>query len=267
MNLLSTFLFLNVRWLDVLDIVLVAFLFYRLYHLIKGTVAIRIFVGIAAIYLVWKLLEAFQMEMLGEILGQFIGVGVIALIIVFQQELRKFLLMIGGAGWTKVVDESFLSRWFKTNLNDEHVTPQSIQKISRACSSMAGTKTGALIVVAHKSNPMHHVQNGDEIDAVLSADLLRSIFHKESPLHDGAVVILNGRIHAARCVLPVSESTSIPKEFGMRHRSALGISEVTDAIVVAISEENGGISIAREGRLKVDVSLKTLERELRQVLD
>lgn len=260
----ATLLFLNVRWLDVLDIVLVAFLFYKLYHIIKGTVAIRIFVGIAGIYLLWKLVKAFQMEMLGEILGQFIGVGVIALIIVFQQELRKFLLMVGGAGWNKIAENAFLSKWFK---REEHeATPKVVQALSRTCSSLAGSKTGALIIIENKSNPMMHVQNADVIDAVLSADLLRSIFHKESPMHDGAVIILKDRIHAVRCVLPVSDSVSLPKEFGMRHRSAVGITEVSDAMAIAISEENGGISIAEDGRLKVDVSLKTLERELRKIL-
>lgn len=261
---LASLLFLNVRWLDVLDIVLVAYLFYMLYHLIKGTVAIRIFGGIAAIYLLWKLVKAFQMEMLGEILGQFIGVGVIALIIVFQQELRKFLLMVGGSGWNRIAENAYFSKWFKQDKPE--AMPQSVMALSRTCSSLSGTKTGALIIIENKSNPMIHVQNADVIDAVLSADLLKAIFHKESPMHDGAVVIIKNRINAVRCVLPVSDSTSLPKEFGMRHRSAVGITEVSDAMAIAISEENGGISIAEAGKLKVDVSLKTLERELRKVL-
>jgi diadenylate cyclase len=262
---LVTILFLNIRLLDVLDILLVAYLFYMLYHLIKGTVAIRIFVGIASIYLLWKLVKAFQMEMLGEILGQFIGVGVIALIIVFQQELRKFLLMLGSTGWNKIAENSYLSKWFgKELLADE--APRVVQALVRICTILASSKTGGLIIVENKSDVMLQVQNADVIDAVLSVDLLQSIFHKESPMHDGAAVVIKDRIHAVRGVLPISSSTSMPKEFGMRHRSAVGISEVSDAIAIAISEENGGISIAESGKLKVDVSLKVLEKSIRKAL-
>lgn len=253
-------LFLQIRLLDILDILLVAYLFYLLYHLIKGTVAIRIFVGIAGIYLVWKLVEAFQMEMLGEILGQFIGVGVIALIIVFQQELRKFLLMLGSTGWNRLVESPLLKRFFTQRSNDEQ--HDVVKTLSRACLSLSGSKTGALLVLGRNADPMLHVQNGDEINANLSSDLIKALFHKESPMHDGAMIIHQNKIVAVRGVLPVSDSQNIPKDLGMRHRSALGISELSDVMAIAISEENGGISIAEDGKLKVDVSVKTLEREL-----
>lgn len=254
MSVFSIPLFLPFKWYDVVDILLVALLLYYLYKLVRGTVAIRILIGILAIYLLWKIVEAFQMQMFSEILGQFIGVGVIALIIVFQQEIRRFLLLIG----TSPVFEGRSQRIFQKIISPENTAGgYEIQPVVDACSRMSDAMTGALIVLSRKSNPSYYVDGGTLIDAKVSSALLQSIFMKTSPLHDGAVLIHNNRIDMARCVLPISNSNKITAEQGMRHRSALGITENTDAIAIVVSEENGKISVASRGELKV--GLKTSE--------
>lgn len=257
---LNSLLFLTIRWLDILDILLVASLLYQLYKLIKGTVAIRIFLGILAIYLLWKIVSAMQMELLSEILGQFIGVGVIALIIVFQPEIRRFLLLLGSQGplgrtgiikkitnWTKDIDDNN-----KLNIN----------AIVRACFNMSRNKTGALIVLTVDSELKFHASTGDELNAKLSANLLESIFFKNSPLHDGGVIIHQNKITAARCILPVSDNRNIPSKFGLRHRAAMGITENSNALAIIVSEETGGISIANKGELTSELSLEELRAQL-----
>lgn len=252
--------FINIRWLDVVDILLVAFLIYQLYNLTRGTVAIRIFVGIISIYLLWKLVTAFQMEMLGEILGQFMAVGVIALLIVFQQELRRFLLLIGNTEFFKSNSRvgELVSKVFK----NEEQNPTNVKAISNACARMASTKTGALIVVGRQSNPVFHTKNAEELDAKLSSRTLEAIFFKNSPLHDGAVVIYENRIKVTRAVLPVTEKADFPDELGMRHRSAVGITENTDAIAIIVSEQSGHISYALGGELFLNVGKEGLENRL-----
>ncbi len=251
--------FITIRWLDVVDIVLVAFLIFQLYNLVKGTVAIKIFVGILAIYLLWKLVEAFQMEMLGEILGQFIGVGVIALLIVFQQELRRFLLLIGTSGFLSKKNNQGI---IKKIMGQEKGIELNIDAIVEACDRMSASKTGALIVVAKKSDPSFYSSSGDKLDATLSARMIESIFFKNSPLHDGAIIIANDRIKEARCVLPVTENTKFPSEYGMRHRSAVGISENTDAIAIVVSEQTGAIAVAQNGDLTTNMNSAALEKVL-----
>ena len=237
MNTTSSLLFISIRWLDVVDIFLVAVLIYQLYKLVKGTVAIRIFLGILAIYLLWKLVSALSMELLSEILGQFIGVGVLALIIVFQQEIRRFLLLVGsqspfaGAGMiNKIV------KWSKAAGEEEET---DINAVVRACYNMSRDKVGALIVIATDTELKYHASTGDEIDARLSAALIESIFFKNSPLHDGGAIVFKNRITAARCILPVSDNPKIPANFGLRHRAAVGITESSTAMAVVVSEENG----------------------------
>lgn len=238
----------EVNWFDVLDVVLVAFLIYQLYKIIKGTVAIRIFLGILAIYIVWKVVDALQMELLTEILGQFIGVGVIALIIVFQQEIRRFLLLIGTTGFIKNqgVAKRFMS-WAWKNNNQQ--TQLNIPAIITACKNMAAEKTGALIVFTRTSELNMVTSTGDIIDAKISSRMLENIFFKNSPLHDGAVIISKNRIKAARCVLPSTENKDFPASLGMRHRAAVGITENTDAVALSVSEQTGEISVAMEGKL------------------
>jgi len=253
-------LFLDLRWLDVLDILFVALLLYQLYKLVKGTVAIRIFLGILAIYLFWKLVSALQMELLSEILGQFIGVGVLALIIVFQQELRRFLLLLGsqspfaGQGLIKKI-----MNWSKHTSDDQKM---NINPIVKACQNMSKSKTGALIVLAAETELKYHLASGDEIDAVLSADLLESIFFKNSPLHDGGTIIVGNRIKAARCILPVTENMNLPARYGLRHRAALGITENSNAVAIIVSEESGEIALAKNGEISPQLSIEELRTKL-----
>lgn len=251
-------LFITIRILDIFDIFLTAFLFYQVYRLIKGTIAINIFVGIFSFYLVWLLVRALNMQLLGSILGQFIGVGVIALIIVFQQEIRRFLILIG----TRYVSNRSLSieKLFSSVTGSRpKIKTRSIVK---AVKNMSDNKTGALMVIARKSELQPHSQTGDILDAITSSRLISSIFCRESPLHDGAVIVIGDKIHAARCVLPVSENTNLAPEYGMRHRAALGMSEQTDSAVIVVSEETGRISIADGGKLISNVSLRYLSEFL-----
>jgi diadenylate cyclase len=253
--------FLEFNVLDILDIILVAFLLFQLYKLIKGTVAIRIFIGIAAIYLLWKLVEALQMELLSEILGQFIGVGVLAVIIVFQQELRRFLLMIGNTKFFSK-DGVLKFNW----INDETAAEVNVSAIVNACDEMAKTKTGAIIVVTRENGLPNYIETGEIINAKTSSIFLQSIFFKNSPLHDGAVIITGDIIKAARCVLPTTENDSFPSNLGMRHRAAAGISENTDCISIIVSEERGKISVSQNGELEISLSAEQLKEFLQKEL-
>jgi diadenylate cyclase len=253
-------LFISIRILDVFDIILTAILFYQVYRLIKGTIAINIFTGIFSVYLLWLLVRALNMQLLGSILGQFIGVGVIALIIVFQQEIRRFLILIG----TRYISNPTLSiEKIFSSMSRGRPTIR-INSLVKSFKKLAERKRGALIVIARKSELETYAQTGDILDANTSSRLLESIFCGESPLHDGAVIVVGDKIHAARCVLPVSENTNLPPEFGMRHRAALGMSEQTDAVVVVISEETGRISLTDAGRLIPHISLRDLTDYLEQ---
>lgn len=256
-------LFISIRVLDIIDVFLVAFLLYQIYMLIRGTVAINIFTGIVVLYIIWLVVRALNMELLSGILGQIIGVGVLALIIVFQQEIRKFLLFIGNRYMSK-------SKFSLENLlfpkHKEDIAPINIDAIVKACRNMSETKTGALIVIARKSELQFYAETGDIIDAETSSRLLENIFFKNSPLHDGAVIIVNDKIHAARCVLPVSENINLPPHYGMRHKAAAGISEVTDALVVLVSEETGKISFVAHGSIKYGVTSQELKDMLEKNL-
>ncbi len=256
-----TTLFITIRILDVFDIILTALLFYQVYRLIKGTIAINIFIGIFAVYLVWLLVRALNMQLLGSILGQFIGVGVIALIIVFQQEIRRFLILIGTR---YISNRTFSIEKLFSSVSGSRPKIR-VSSLIKSIKKLSERKTGALIVIARQSELETYSQTGDTLDAVTSSRLLESIFCRESPLHDGAVIIVGDKINAARCVLPVSENINIPPQFGMRHRAALGMSEHTDAAVVVISEETGGISLADGGQLIPNLNIREvseyLERE------
>jgi len=259
------FLFIDIRWLDVLDVLLVAYLIYRLYFIVKGTSAINIFLGILSIYVLWKIVEAFQMEMLSEILGQFIGVGVIALFIVFQQEIRKFLLSLGNRGLFAGTRKSvgLFGRLFKSVHEDQ----VDIKPILKACHYLAKKKIGALIIIARKSDPSLFIIGGQEVKAIVNSDLMISIFQKESPLHDGALIINNNMIEKAQCVLSLSENTDMPEGTGLRHRSALGIAEQTDAIAVVVSEQTGSLSIAHDSRLLYNLAPDLFDHKLMHFFD
>jgi diadenylate cyclase len=249
----------DIRIIDIIDIVLVAIILFQLYKLIRGTAALSIFIGIFIIYMFWLIVKALNMELIGALMGQVIGVGVIALIIVFQQEVRRFLLVIGNRYMNR--RRFSFSKIFST-VEEETGSPKEAEEIVRATESMASKKTGALIVLGRKSSLDIYSEGGERIDAIISAELLETIFFKNSPLHDGAVLIEDGKIFAARCPLPITDSVSLPPRFGMRHRAAIGISEHTDSLVVVVSEESGKISVAEGGEVKENIT----PNELRQIL-
>ncbi len=235
--------FLKIGVIEIIDILLVTILIYQLYKLVKGTVAINIFIGLASIYLLWKMVSAFHFQLLSEILGQFIGVGVIILAIIFQQELRKFLMIIGKGKILK--NKGFLK--FKFSTQKDNIL--NISAIIKACKNMAHTKTGAIIIITQIDDLAVFCESGVEMNAEISTQMIESIFYKNSPLHDGAVIIRNNKIMSASSVLPISNSSELPERLGMRHRSAVGITEESDAIAIIVSEETGEISYVLEGEL------------------
>ncbi len=253
--------FLSVRLLDILDILIVAFLLFKIYELLKGTSAMNIFVGILAIYLLWWLfVKVLDMQLLGALLGQVMSVGVIALIIVFQQEVRRFLILLGTNSF---IGKSVLpKKLFTWNLRSSTKSELNVNAVVRACTTMSKTRTGALIVIGRTTDMKFYESTGDLMDADVSKRLLESIFFKNSPLHDGAVIIENNKIKAARCVLPVTDNSELPAHYGMRHRAALGISEQSDALAVIVSEETGQMSLAVDGKIFNNLSQEELERML-----
>ena len=250
---------LNISVIDVIDIILVAIILFQLYKLIRGTAALSIFIGIFIIYMFWLIVKALNMELIGALMGQVIGVGVIALIVVFQQEVRRFLLVIGNRYMNR---RRFSFGKLFSSVEEETGSLIEAEEIVRAAESMASKKTGALIVIGRKSSLDIYSEGGERIDAKISAELLETIFFKNSPLHDGAVLIEDGKIFAARCPLPITDRVSLPPKYGMRHRAAIGISEHTDSLVVVVSEESGTITVADAGDMKENLT----PNELRQIL-
>ena len=251
--------FLKIGIIEIIDIALVAILIYQLYKLVKGTVAINIFIGLAAIYLLWKLVSAIHFQLLSEILGQFIGVGVIILAIVFQQELRRFLIMIGKG---KIIKNKGL---LKFNFVVDADNNLNISAIVNACQDMSSTKTGAIMILTQIDDLAIFAESGVEMNASISEPMIKSIFYKNSPLHDGAVIIRENKIISARSVLPVSNSNEIPGYLGMRHRAAIGITEESDAIAIIVSEETGEVSYAKEGEFFNKITIKQLEVFLNKI--
>lgn len=246
--------FVDIKIIDVLDILLVGILIYQVYKLIRGTAAISIFLGILLLYIVWIIVNALNMQLLSSIMGQIIGVGVIAIIVLFQQEIRKFLLRLGnkfnGRG------SSFLNKIFGSK--DASIKLVELDELTQACRKMSETYTGALIVLAHTSSLEFVIETGDIIDAKINRRLIENLFFKNSPLHDGAVIIANNRIVAARCTLPITENPNIPANYGMRHRAATGMTENSDASVIVVSEETGNISFVKDGVIRTMSSITEL---------
>ncbi|MDO9594480.1 MAG: diadenylate cyclase CdaA [Lutibacter sp.] len=234
--------FLNFSYLDILDIVLVATLLYYVYKLLKGSVAINIFIGIGLVIIIWKITQALQMEMLSGLLGTLVSLGAIAILIVFQPEVRKFLLMLGSTNFTN--RKSFLKQI--NFLKSEIYITMDVETIVKACESMSAVKTGALLVLERTHNLDFVKATGDKMNSEVNQPILESIFYKNSPLHDGAVIIKDNFIIATRVVLPLS-AKNIPARFGLRHRAAIGITEKTDALCLIVSEETGKISYIKDG--------------------
>ena len=238
---------LNFNVLDIIDIILVAFLLYYVYKLIKGTVAINIFFGIVIFYLFYLLVDVLQMRMLSNILGGFMSVGIIALIVVFQPEIRKFLLMIGSTNLSK--SGSLMKRFNFIKAQPNNTSEAEV--IVKACTKMGSTKTGALIVIERNNNLDFLVETGDDMKIAVTQPILESIFFKNSPLHDGAIIISNNVIKATRVILPVNNEKTIPSRFGLRHRAAIGITEKTDALTLVVSEETGQLSYVNNGEFVI----------------
>lgn len=254
--------FIQITVIDVIDIFAIATIMYYLYKITRGTQAPNILTGVLLIYLLWIVVKALNMEMLSAVLGHIIGVGVVALIVVFQPEIRRFLQMLGKRSSQR--RNSFFGKLF--DFKEARNTDLSyLPELIRACSNMSASKTGALIVIQQQFDLTLTIETGVAIDADISSQLLENIFFKNSPLHDGAVIITHGRIAAAKCVLPSTQSP-VPVAFGMRHRAALGMSEASDAIIVVVSEETGGISVAQNGQIKKGIAPTALLDELQALL-
>ncbi|KAA2218309.1 MULTISPECIES: diadenylate cyclase CdaA [Maribacter] len=236
--------FIDFKITDILDIVLVAVLLYYVYKLVRGSAAINIFIGIVIVWAFWKLTELLGMEMISSIVGAFMQVGLIALIIVFQQEIRKFLLMIGS---TNFANKRNFVKHFKFLKQEGDTTSIDVEAIVKACEKMSASKTGAILVI-ERGNSLDFIKStGDRMNIEVTQPIIESIFYKNSPLHDGAAVIVDNYIVATRVILPVTNERSIPLRYGLRHRAAIGITEKTDALCLVVSEETGQISYIKNG--------------------
>ena len=239
----------------IIDVALVSYLLYRIYKLAKGTAAIKIFFGLSAILIIYLLVYEIGLKYISQLIGGFVAAGFIVIVILFQQEIRKYLSQIGKG---KVIKNQKILRFFNTE-NDENL---NIDDIVKACVAFQKSKTGAIIVLTLTDDLNYITESAVQIDSKITFPLLESIFYKNSPLHDGAVIIRNNRIVAARCILPVSNDDDFPGELGMRHRAAVGISEHSDAITLIVSEQNGKISSTFDGNIKIDLSEKQLKNYL-----
>lgn len=255
--------FIDFKITDIIDIILVAVLLYYMYKLVRGSVAINIFIGIVIVWGFWKLTELLDMKMISSMVGGFMQVGLIALIIVFQQEIRKFLLMIGS---TNFANKRKFLKHFKFLKQEGLSTDVDIDAILKAFEKMASTRTGAIIVLK-RTNSLDFIKStGDDMNVKVNQPILESIFYKNSPLHDGAAVIEDNHIVATRVILPVSNDRSIPLRFGLRHRAAVGITDKTDALALVVSEETGNISYIKDGEFVLYKDLTELGAKLKEDL-
>lgn len=244
--------------IDIIDIFIVAIILYKIYKALSGTAAIRLFVGILVFVVAWLFVSfVLQMHLLGAIMDQIVNVGVLALIVLFQDELRRFLTMIGS------YDNTFMRGLGKMlNAHETSMVNEDIMQIVIACKNMSKGKVGALIVIPRQMDLHHIMMTGEMIDSKISSRLIENIFFKNSPLHDGAMILSNKRIAAASCILPVTHRLDVPAELGLRHRAALGLTEKCDALVIIVSEETGRISWAEDGNIEVGLTQEKLEQYL-----
>jgi len=248
----------------ILDIILVAAIVLWLYRLTKGTQAIPVFMGLLAVYLIWKVVTLAGLPVLAELLGQFIGVGILAVIIVFQQELRQFLFSIGDRA---NIDKP--KKWLNKIISIRHEDhePLRIDQICSAVVNLSSRKEGALIVIQRSSDLTLHLQGSTKLNSDIFGPLIEATFHKDNSMHDGGMYIAIGRIRAVRCVLPVTQRNDIPAELGMRHRAALGLAEKTDALIIIVSEETGLISLAMDGELHRGIATNDLQEIVEKELN
>ena len=239
--------FLNITLTDILDILMVAAIIFFLFRWLRGSSAMNIFVAVIFLYVLKVIVSALNMTLMSGIMSTVLDVGVIALIVIFQPEIRYFLIKLGsryglgGSGW-KLINRLF-------GRKGDQLGSEAADALIDAAKEMSEQKTGALIVIARQDSLQHIIETGDTIDARINQRLLMNLFFKNSPLHDGAVVIHDNRIVAARCTLPLTDKADIPAQYGMRHKAAIGISEASDAHVVVVSEETGDISFVSDGQI------------------
>lgn len=247
--------FIDISFIDVLDVLMVGLLIYWLIRVVRGTSAVNIFLGVLLLYVVWIASRAVGMKLLSFILGQVLGVGVVALLVIFQPEIRRFLQRISSS--TTAAQQGVFKKLFR-HAKQAGMPARELEELTAACRKMGETRTGALIVIRHGSGLGDILDTGDEIDARINRRLIENVFFKNSPLHDGAMVIGDNRILAARCTLPITGRQGIPAHYGMRHRAAIGMSEVSDASVIVVSEETGDISFVTDGIIKTMGSITEL---------
>ena len=255
---MNTFLFISVRWLDILDIVLVALFISYFYTLVRGTVAMRILIGLITVLIFWRITMALHMELVADLIGTFIGVGAIAFVIIFQPEMRKFLLRIGS---NRLVFDLKSKGWFKISRNSTELSP-NISKILKAIDEMAKSKTGAIIVLDDDSDLDQIISTGTAINGEISTELITSIFFKNNALHDGALIIAKEKIKAAGCILPNSDRIDIPKSFGLRHRAVLGLSESSNAFIILISEETGKLMTVHKNIYRQNITIQQIKDQI-----
>lgn len=259
------FPFPQIRFVDVLDIFLVALLVYELYHLLKGTNVIRIFWVLVIMYIAWRVFDILNMRFCSQIFGGIMSIGLIALVIVFQPEIRKFLLLIGTK--TQLTGDTVFKRFqfWKSDVNKR--SGVNLEPYIQACMHMSQTKTGALIIFKRSNEVEELIRTGETINALVSSALLETLFFKNSPLHDGAVIVSGNQVLAARCILPVTSRLDIDPNLGLRHRSAIGVTEQLDVLAVIVSEETGAISYALEGEIHHSVGLVQLRHALEKYIN
>lgn len=246
--ILAIFGFLQLSLADILDILLLALLIYIVFRWIRGTSAMSIFVAILSLYVIRVIVSAFNMRLMTNIMETVLDVGLIAVIVIFQPEIRKFLMRLGSRYMNSRQGKAILDKILGKNRKSANITgSNAVNDLTEACRRMSEDKTGALIVIAHKASLEEIISTGDRIDAAIHRRLIMNLFFKNSPLHDGALVISGGRIAAARCTLPITERSNIPANYGMRHKAAIGVTEETDADAIVVSEETGQISFVKGG--------------------
>ena len=257
---LEIFGFLKFSVTDMLDVLLVALLIYFIFRWIRDSAAMNIFTAIISIYVLRVIADALKMKLVSALLGTFIDVGVLAVIIIFQPEIRHFLMKFGSSSTFGAGARNFLNKFLGNEAKP--LDSGAVKEITEACRTMSEQKTGALIVIPHQISLDFVIETGDRIDASINRRLIMNLFFKNSPLHDGAVIIDNHHIVAARCTLPITERTDIPAKYGMRHKAAIGITEETDADVIVVSEETGGIAFGHGGTLTEINNINELKLKL-----
>lgn len=255
--LLEIFGFLHLTFTDILDIFLLSLIIFLAFKWLRGTSAVSIFIAILSLYMIRIIAIVLNMQLISSVMGTVLDVGMLAIIVIFQPEIRRFLINLGNKYQNMNKEKNFLTKYLGDR--NTELDRESVNEICEACKAMGEEKTGALIVIANNASLENISSTGDQIDANIHRRLLMNLFFKNSPLHDGAVIIHNNKVEAARCTLPITDKTNIPAHYGMRHKAAIGLSEITDASVVVVSEETGKISYIKEGKIKTITNINELK--------